>query len=109
MPENSIVDRNYTADLFNDFTYDPKYRKSMLADHCRRAMSYGHKRCTWLCRKGGKQYTLIKIPTTTNGQTIGFADIRKRYSWWKRHFLYSAAGVKQIKVSTIENAKKIDY
>ena len=108
MLENSFINRKHATDSVNDFSYDPKYQKSILADYCPRAISDGHDRCIWLCRKDGKQYTLIDIPTTTRGQTIGFADIRKRYSWWKRHSLYSAVGVKQVKVSITGNAKKTD-
>lgn len=49
--------------------------------------------------KSGKQYQLVDVPITTNGQPIGVADIRKRYSWWKRHSLYSVVGVKEVMVS----------
>lgn len=76
-------------------------RPSVIAEYCRQAIENGHEECICLCMKRGRRFIVKDILLKTDGHTIGLYDIRKRCSWWKRHSLYSAVGVKEILVSSL--------
>lgn len=73
---------------------------SVVADYCQQALKNGHEECIWLCMKRGGRFIAKDIPLNTDECTVGLEDIRKRSSWWKRHSLYSAVGVKEVLVSS---------
>jgi hypothetical protein len=76
-------------------------RPSVILAHCQRAIDNGHKECIWLGIQRGRHWIAKDIQLGVTEKPLGIYELRKLSGWWKRHSLYSAVGVKKIKVRII--------
>ncbi|KAF2176536.1 hypothetical protein K469DRAFT_400765 [Zopfia rhizophila CBS 207.26] len=93
---------NSQQPLLKSFWRTGRGKDSVIAEYCRRAIKNGHTECIWLCMKRGRRCLVKDIQFKSNGHIVGLHDIRRRYSWWKSHSLYSAVGVKEVMVRFLD-------
>jgi hypothetical protein len=76
-------------------------KPSVIHSYCQRAIDHGHKECIWLGIQHGRRWIAKDIQLGVTEKPLGIYELRKLSGWWKRHSLYSAVGVKEIKVRNL--------
>jgi hypothetical protein len=73
-------------------------KPSVINSYCQQAIDRGHRECIWFCIKRGRRWIAKDIQLRIEDRPLGIYELRKQCGWWKRHSLFSAVGVKEIKV-----------
>jgi hypothetical protein len=76
-------------------------KPSAIHSYCQRAIDQGYKECIWLGMQRGRRWIAKDIQLGVEEKPLGIYELRKLSGWWKRHSLFSAVGVKEIKVRII--------
>jgi hypothetical protein len=76
-------------------------KPSVIHAYCQHAIDNGHKECIWLGIQRGRRWIAKDIQLGVEEKPLGIYELRKLSGWWKRHSLFSAVGVKEIKVRMI--------
>jgi hypothetical protein len=76
-------------------------KPSVVHSYCRRAIDHGHKDCIWLGIQRGRKWIAKDVQLGSDDKPFGICELRKMSGWWKRHSMFSAIGVKEIKVRRI--------
>jgi hypothetical protein len=72
--------------------------------------------CIWVCFKRGQRW--IAKDVQLSERPLGVYELRKLSGWWKRHSLFSAVGVREVKVGlrtvqflegVVPNMAPLDY
>jgi hypothetical protein len=99
-PENSsTIDPQpaYPGSVFR--SHESEHGKpSVIHAYCQQAIDNGQKECIWLGIQSGRRWIAKDIQLGVEEKRLGIYELRKLSGWWKRHSLYSAVGVKEIKV-----------
>jgi hypothetical protein len=76
-----------------------KGRPSVIKWYCEQAMSARGKdsECIWVCIKRGRNW-IAKDILLSERPSLGVYELRQLCGWWKRHSLFSAVGVREVKV-----------
>lgn len=61
-------------------------------------MDRGYTECIWLCMQRGRKWIAKDIQLASAHRRLGIDDLRRQGGWWKRYSMFSAVGVKEIKV-----------
>lgn len=78
-------------------------RPSVIHDYCEDSIKAGFHRCIWICMKDRGKWIAKDIPILEGeSQTIGVYKLRAIRGWWKQHSLFSATGVKEVKICFID-------
>jgi hypothetical protein len=98
--ELSAAEDNQGHEHINPFDLRHNEGKpSVIHDYCEGSIKAGSQRCVWICMKNGGKWIAKDIPIMEGeSQTIGVYKLRAIRGWWKRYSLYSATGVKEVKV-----------
>jgi hypothetical protein len=102
-PENSTMNDPqplYPGSVFRSHE-EELGKPSAIHSYCQRAIDHGHKECIWLGMQRGRRWIAKDIQLGVTEKPLGIYELRKLSGWWKRHSLYSAVGVKEIKVRII--------
>jgi hypothetical protein len=99
-PENSsMIDPQPVAPGLVFRRHESEHGKpSVIHSYCQQAIDNGHKDCVWLGIQRGRRWIAKDIQLGVEEKRLGIYELRKLSGWWKRHSLYSAVGVKEIKV-----------
>ncbi|KAH8757118.1 hypothetical protein BGZ57DRAFT_932894 [Hyaloscypha finlandica] len=73
-------------------------KPSVVHSYCRRAIDHGHKDCIWLGIQRGRKWIAKDVQLGSDDKPFGICELRKMSGWWKRHSMFSAIGVKEIKI-----------
>jgi hypothetical protein len=99
----------YPGSVFNDRKIEHG-KPSVVHSYCQRAIDRGHTECVWLALQRGRKWIAKDIPLGCEDKPFGIYELRKISGWWKRHSMFSAVGVKEIKVRIISSfLMKFDF
>jgi hypothetical protein len=78
-------------------------KPSVIKWYCEQAMDTRGKdsECIWVCFKRGERW--IAKDVQLSERPLGVYELRKLYGWWKRRSLFSAVGVREVKVGLQAN------
>lgn len=73
-------------------------KPSVIKWYCEQAMDTRGKEseCIWVCFKRGQRW--IAKDVQLSERPLGVYELRRLCGWWKRHSLFSAVGVQEVKV-----------
>jgi hypothetical protein len=73
-------------------------KPSIIKFYCEQAMRTTGRdsECIWVCIKRGRRWIAKDIQLSE--RPLGVYELRKLCGWWKRHSLFSAVGVRDVKV-----------
>jgi len=99
----------YPGPVFEDHKIEHG-KPSVVHSYCQQAIDRGHKECIWLAIKRGRKWIAKDIQLGGEDKPFGIYELRKISGWWKRHSMFSAVGVKEIKVRIISSfLMKFDF
>jgi hypothetical protein len=99
----------YPGPIFNDHKINHG-KPSVVHSYCQRAINHGHKECIWLGIQHGRKWIAKDIQLGSEDKPFEICELRKLSGWWKRHSMFSAVGVKEIKVRILLSfSRKFDF
>lgn len=76
-----------------------KGKHSVIESYCRsHVIDREDKEAIWFCMQRGRKWIAKDVQPTSVAKRFGIDELRKHYGWWKRHSMFSAVGVKEVKV-----------
>ncbi|OBT68723.1 hypothetical protein VE03_02098 [Pseudogymnoascus sp. 23342-1-I1] len=75
-------------------------KPSVIRAYCRRHVAdCDDKEAIWFCMQRGLNWGVAKdVHSTSVSKKFGIDELRKYNGWWKRHSMFSAVGVKEVKM-----------
>lgn len=80
---------------------DPEFKgkPSVIEAYCRRhVLDREDKAAIWFCMQRGRKWVAKDVHPTSVSKRFGIDELRKYNGWWKRHSMFLAVGVKEVKV-----------
>ncbi|KFY68680.1 hypothetical protein V496_00893 [Pseudogymnoascus sp. VKM F-4515 (FW-2607)] len=76
-----------------------KGKPSVIEAYCRRhVIDREDKAAIWFCMQRGRKWVAKDVHPTSVSKRFGIDELRKYNGWWKRHSMFSAVGVKEVKM-----------
>ena len=101
------IENGTTTPLFR--TVEDPGKDYILSEYCKGARNRGRAHCLWICfHRHGRTVAediSIEMGHSKKGQgTFRLSSLAHRYGWWKRFSIYSAKGVREVKVTISTNS-----
>jgi hypothetical protein len=77
---------------------EEKGRPSVIEAYCRQAIDLKDTESIWFCMQRGRKWIAMDVQPASVAKRLGIEEPRKQDGWWKRHSMFSAVGVKEVKV-----------